>query len=255
MTKYTEEHEWLDLDGDIVTVGITEHAAEQLGDIVFIELPEVGDVVASGAEVVTIESVKAASDIAAPLDGEIVEINAKIVETLGLVNEDPSGEGWFFKVKIEDVGALAEFIEAKAIGCPAQTRNDWTAYDLVSPSGIKVEVKSSAYLQSWHQKRPSRPRFSIRKSLEWAPKTNEYVGQSRRHSDVYVFCLLSFRGDKHFLNPLDLTQWEFYVVRTADIDELFGDRQGISLREVQQLSQPYAVEEFPNAIESAATTP
>jgi|TARA_B100001971_G_scaffold212303_1_gene242128 hypothetical protein len=152
-------------------------------------------------------------------------------------------------------GALAEFIVAKAIGCPAQTRNDWTAYDLVSPSGIKVEVKSSAYLQSWHQKRPSRPRFSIRKSLEWAPKTNEYVGQSRRHSDVYVFCLLSFRGDKHFLNPLDLTQWEFYVVRTADIDELFGDRQGISLREVQQLSQPYAVEEFPNAIESAATTP
>ena len=111
MTKYTEEHEWLDLDGDIVTVGITEHAAEQLGDIVFIELPEVGDVVASGAEVVTIESVKAASDIAAPLDGEIVEINAKIVETPGLVNEDPSGEGWFFKVKIEDVGALAEFMD------------------------------------------------------------------------------------------------------------------------------------------------
>ncbi|MDF2234024.1 glycine cleavage system protein GcvH [Albimonas sp. CAU 1670] len=111
MTKYTEEHEWLDLDGDIVTVGITEHAAEQLGDIVFIELPEVGDEVASGAEVATIESVKAASDIAAPVDGEIVEINDKIVENPALVNEDPSGAGWFFKMKIADAGALDEFMD------------------------------------------------------------------------------------------------------------------------------------------------
>ena len=152
-------------------------------------------------------------------------------------------------------GALAEFIVAKAIGCPAQTRNDWNAYDLVSPSGIKVEVKSSAYLQSWHQKRPSNPRFSIRKSLEWAPETNEYVGQSRRHSDVYVFCLLAYRGDKHYLNPLDLRQWEFYVTRTAHIDRQFKDRLAISLREVQKLSQPYTVAELPDAIESAATTP
>lgn len=154
-----------------------------------------------------------------------------------------------------DRGALAEFIVAKALGCPAQTRNDWTAYDLVSPSGVKVEVKSSAYLQSWHQKRPSSPRFSIRKSLEWAPETNEYVGQSRRHSDVYVFCLLAYQGDKHFLNPLDLTQWEFYIVRTANIDKLFGDRQGISLREVQQLCQSYTVAELPGAIEPAAKAP
>ena len=152
-------------------------------------------------------------------------------------------------------GALAEFIVAKAIGCLAQTRNDWTAYDLVSPSGIKIEVKSSAYLQSWHQKRPSSPRFSIRKSLEWVPETNEYVGQSRRHSDVYILCLLAYRGDKHFLNPLDLTQWEFYVARTADIDRQWKDRLGISLREVQQLSKPYTVAELADAIQSAATTP
>lgn len=111
MTKYTEDHEWLDLDGDIVTVGITEHAAEQLGDIVFIELPELGADVVAGAEVVTIESVKAASDIASPLEGEIVEINAKIAETPGLVNEDPTGAGWFFKIRIEDVGALDEFMD------------------------------------------------------------------------------------------------------------------------------------------------
>ena len=111
MTKYTEDHEWLDLEGDVVTVGITEHAAEQLGDIVFIELPEVGDEVAAGAEVATIESVKAASDIAAPVDGEIVEINPKIVENPALVNEDPAGAGWFFRLKIADEGALDEFMD------------------------------------------------------------------------------------------------------------------------------------------------
>ena len=111
MTKYTEEHEWLDLDGDVVTVGITEHAAEQLGDLVFIELPVVGAEVVSGAEVVTIESVKAASDIAAPLDGEIIEVNAAIVENPALVNEDPTGEGWFFKIRIEDPGMLDEFMD------------------------------------------------------------------------------------------------------------------------------------------------
>lgn len=111
MTKYTEEHEWLELDGNVVTVGITEHAAEQLGDLVFIELPEVGAEVASGDEVVTIESVKAASDIAAPIEGEIVEVNAAIVENPALVNEDPLGEGWFFKIRIEDPGVLDEFMD------------------------------------------------------------------------------------------------------------------------------------------------
>ncbi len=111
MTKYTEEHEWLDLDGNVVTVGITEHAAEQLGDLVFIELPVVGAEVASGDEVVTIESVKAASDIAAPIEGEIVEVNAAIVENPGLVNEDPLVEGWFFKIRIEDPGVLDEFMD------------------------------------------------------------------------------------------------------------------------------------------------
>ena len=80
MLRYTEEHEWLRLDGDEVTVGITEHAAEQLGDIVFIELPEEGTTVAKGDDVVTIESVKAASDISAPLDGQITEVNAAVVE-------------------------------------------------------------------------------------------------------------------------------------------------------------------------------
>lgn len=109
--KYTEDHEWLRLDGNVVTVGITEYAAEQLGDVVFVELPEVGDEFVAGAEIATIESVKAASEINAPLDGEIVEINEALVANPALVNEDPTGDAWFFKMKIEDPGVLDSFMD------------------------------------------------------------------------------------------------------------------------------------------------
>ena len=114
MLKFNEDHEWLRLDGDVVTVGITEHAAEQLGDIVFIELPEVGDEVEAGADLVTIESVKAASDIAAPLDGEIVEVNEAITANPASVNDDPMGEAWFFKMKIADASAMEEMMDEDA---------------------------------------------------------------------------------------------------------------------------------------------
>jgi len=112
--KYTEEHEWLQVDGDIVTVGITAHAAEQLGDVVFVELPEVGTEVSKDDEIVVIESVKAASDILAPLDGEIVEINEAIVENPALVNEDPTGEAWFFKMKASDLSAMDDYMDEAA---------------------------------------------------------------------------------------------------------------------------------------------
>lgn len=112
--KFTEEHEWLMVDGDVVVVGITAHAAEQLGDVVFVELPEAGVEVVKDDEVVVIESVKAASDILAPLDGEIVEVNDAIVEDPGKVNEDPEGEAWFFKMKIEDMGAMDELMDEAA---------------------------------------------------------------------------------------------------------------------------------------------
>ena len=92
-------------------VGITEHASTQLGDVVFVELPEVGTMVAAGDEIVVIESVKAASDIAAPLDGEIVEINEAIVDEPSKVNEDPLGEAWFFKMKVDDLSALDQFMD------------------------------------------------------------------------------------------------------------------------------------------------
>jgi len=110
MMKYTEDHEWLKLDGDIVTVGITEHAAEQLGDVVFVELPEVGDEFIAGAEIATIESVKAASEINAPVDGEIVEINAALVANPALINEDATGDAWFFRMKIADPSVLDTFM-------------------------------------------------------------------------------------------------------------------------------------------------
>ena len=108
--KYTEDHEWLSLDGDIVTVGITEYAANQLGDVVFVELPEIETQVAKGDEIVVIESVKAASDIVAPIDGEIVEVNEALVDNPGLVNEDPTSAAWFFKIKLEDAAALDGFM-------------------------------------------------------------------------------------------------------------------------------------------------
>ncbi len=108
--KYTEEHEWLRVDGDLVVVGITEHAAEQLGDVVFVELPEPETQVAKGDDIVVIESVKAASDIAAPVDGEIVEVNDDLADNPGLVNEDALGAAWFFKMKVVDMSQLDDFM-------------------------------------------------------------------------------------------------------------------------------------------------
>ncbi len=111
--KFTEDHEWLDADGEIVTIGITEHAASQLGDIVFIELPETGAMLIKGDEAAVIESVKAASDISAPLDGEVVEINEAVVENPGSVNDDALA-GWFFKMKIDDTSVLDELMDEDA---------------------------------------------------------------------------------------------------------------------------------------------
>ncbi|MCJ7873067.1 glycine cleavage system protein GcvH [Marinovum sp. 2_MG-2023] len=109
--KFTEEHEWLDVDGDVVTIGITAHAAEQLGDVVFVELPEVDTEVTKDDEIVVIESVKAASDILAPIDGEIVEVNEAIVAEPGKVNDDPEGEAWFFKIKAADLSQMDDYMD------------------------------------------------------------------------------------------------------------------------------------------------
>ena len=112
--KYTEDHEWLRVDGDVVVVGITEHASASLGDVVFVELPEAETQVAKGDEIVVIESVKAASDISAPVDGEIVEVNDALADNPGLVNEDPLGAAWFFKMKVEDMSQLDGLMDEDA---------------------------------------------------------------------------------------------------------------------------------------------
>lgn len=112
--KYTEDHEWLRDDDGLIVVGITEYAAEQLGDVVFVELPEIETKVTKGDEIVVIESVKAASDILAPIDGEIVEVNEALVDSPGKVNEDPLGEAWFFKIKAEDAGQMDDLMDEDA---------------------------------------------------------------------------------------------------------------------------------------------
>lgn len=112
--KYTEDHEWLKTENDLVVIGITEHAAIQLGDIVFIELPDVGSSVSKGDEMAVIESVKAASEIAAPLDGEVVEVNDALAENPEIPNEDATGKGWFFKVKPSDPSQIEAYMNEAA---------------------------------------------------------------------------------------------------------------------------------------------
>ena len=115
MARYfTEEHEWIDLEGDTATVGITDYAQEQLGDIVFIELPDVGAVVDKGGDAAVVESVKAASDVYAPISGEVTEANPALEEDPALVNTSPEEDGWFFKLTISDKDELDGLMDAKA---------------------------------------------------------------------------------------------------------------------------------------------
>ncbi|WP_342359227.1 glycine cleavage system protein GcvH [Terrarubrum flagellatum] len=101
-TKFTKDHEYVRVEGDVAVVGITDYAQQQLGDVVFVELPAVGKQVAAGAEAAVVESVKAASEVYAPISGEVVEVNSALESAPGTVNEDPAGKGWFLKLKIKD---------------------------------------------------------------------------------------------------------------------------------------------------------
>ena len=112
--KFTEEHEWLRVEDDVVVVGITEHASTQLGDVVFVELPEEGTTVSKDDEVVVIESVKAASDILSPLDGEIVEVNQALIDEPSMVNDDPLGAAWFFKIKADNLSQMDGYMDEAA---------------------------------------------------------------------------------------------------------------------------------------------
>lgn len=117
-TRYSKDHEWVCLDGDIATIGITQHAAEQLGDVVFVELPDAGKVLAADGEAAVVESVKAASDVFAPLAGEVTEANTALVDDPARVNADPEGAAWFFKMKIASHSEFAALM----------TRADYDAF-------------------------------------------------------------------------------------------------------------------------------
>ena len=108
--KYSKQHEWISIEGDIVTVGITKHAAEMLGDVVFVELPEKGKNVEKEGQAGVVESTKAASDVYSPITGEITEVNQSIVDDPAAINKDPEGESWFFKIKIKNKLELEELM-------------------------------------------------------------------------------------------------------------------------------------------------
>ena len=111
---FSEDHEWIQLEGDIGTIGITDYAQEQLGDVVFVELPEVGKTLTKGDEAAVVESVKAASELYAPVSGEVTEANDALAEDPAAVNSEPRGEGWFFKVKIADTSEFEALMDEAA---------------------------------------------------------------------------------------------------------------------------------------------
>jgi glycine cleavage system H protein len=112
--RFTKDHEWISVDGGIATVGITNHAQDQLGDVVFVELPEVGRKAGQAEAVAVVESVKAASDVFAPISGEVTEVNAELAANPALVNDDAEGKAWFFKIKVANEGELAKLMDRAA---------------------------------------------------------------------------------------------------------------------------------------------
>jgi glycine cleavage system H protein len=114
MLKYTSDHEWLMIENDTAVIGITSFAQEQLGDLVFVELPKPGSVLKAGGAAAVVESVKAASEVYAPIDGEVIESNQRVVEDPTLVNSDPTGAGWLFKIKITDPSQLEKLLDEPA---------------------------------------------------------------------------------------------------------------------------------------------
>ena len=113
-TRYTKSHEFVRVEGETGVVGITDYAQSQLGDVVFVELPPIGQSLSKGAEAATVESVKAASEVNAPVSGTVVDVNSALTDSPGLVNEDPSGKGWFLKIKMSDAAELDRLMDEDA---------------------------------------------------------------------------------------------------------------------------------------------
>jgi hypothetical protein len=149
-------------------------------------------------------------------------------------------------------GVIAEYIVALALNIDVSgSRDEWAAYDLVTSSGIKVEVKSAAYVQSWFQKTFSSISFSTKKTLAWDPATNRQSSIPCRQADVYVFALLAHK-DKPTVSPLDVSQWQFYVLATRILDARTRSQHSITLRTLEKLSEgPLKFDEVKQAVENA----
>lgn len=147
-------------------------------------------------------------------------------------------------------GRLAEYLVAYALGVADGARVEWDAYDLRTASGIKVEVKSASYVQSWQQTRPSTIAFGIRPTLGWEADTNTYSTQIKRQADVYVFALLAHR-DKMTLDPLNVAQWQFYVLPTAILNTQVPLQKKVSFNTLQRLGAQFVpFEDLAEVIES-----
>lgn len=136
-------------------------------------------------------------------------------------------------------GVLAEYIVASALGLTDDVREGWNAYDLATSSGVKIEVKSSAYLQSWNQKAFSNISFSIRPSFNWDAQTNTWDKQKKRQADIYVFCLLNHK-DQKTIDPLNLDQWDFFILPAMALNTLSLTQATISLAALQRLNPTVA---------------
>ena len=132
-------------------------------------------------------------------------------------------------------GILAEYLVASDIGCISEVRQEWDAFDVETPEGIKVEVKSGAYLQSWEQKKYSPIQFGIKPTYGWNSETNTRTNKKMRQSDVYVFCVLAHK-DKLTVDPMNISQWEFYVLGTDILDKNIPEQATISLSSLKRLN-------------------
>lgn len=152
-------------------------------------------------------------------------------------------------------GRLAEYIVARALGIATDgVRDEWAPYDLITADGVRIEVKSAAYLQSWHQTALSKISFSIRKARIWDPETNLLDDTPVRAADVYVFALLAHQ-EKVTLDPLKLDQWEFYVVPTRVLDERARSQHSITLVSLKGLAAPVRFSELVTKLRSAVAIP
>lgn len=163
----------------------------------------------------------------------------------------------FWKLSVSDIlsnatrGRFAEFIVGTAVGInPLQLRDEWDAYDLLTETGIKIEVKSAAYLQSWHQRQLSKITFSIRTAKAWDGADGTSRGEMKRHADVYVLCHLKHL-DSDTIDPLKMEQWDFYVLPTFKLDNYERSQKSITLNLLRRLAEPKNYAELRSEIEKA----